>query len=107
MIEITGLWLDEQGGKAAPMRGKLGSAGIAVEVHLSAADNAPTHNLSVEGKLVTGLWLSESKSGVKYLRGVEKAKRRVWLVFRNTHKASANHPDYVLYIDELSVNNAS
>lgn len=45
---------------------------------------------------LTGLWLNETKDGVKYFSGSLGAARVV--IFKNDHKESSKHPDYVLYV---------
>lgn len=48
---------------------------------------------------LTGLWLNETKDGVKYFAG-NLGGGRV-LIFKNKHKEEDKHPDYVMYLAEI------
>ena len=47
---------------------------------------------------IGGLWLKTSKAGNKFMSGsIEiEGKRHQFVVFKNTHKDSDKHPDYVI-----------
>lgn len=45
---------------------------------------------------LTGMWLNESASGEKYMKG--KLNGNDVLLFKNKHKTEDKHPDYVLYL---------
>ena len=55
--------------------------------------------MSESGILVrlTGLWLSESKAGEKYLSGSVSPPSRL-LVLPNAHKQKASDPDYIAFL---------
>lgn len=47
---------------------------------------------------LSGLWLHESKDGMKYFSGSLGRARLV--VFKNNFKKEEKEPDYILYLDE-------
>lgn len=46
---------------------------------------------------IGGLWLQESKNGIKYFSG--KINNQKILIFKNKNKKSDNHPDYLIYTE--------
>lgn len=45
-----------------------------------------------------GLWVNESKSGVKYMTGYMGNLKL--MIFRNNYKKEDNQPDYIMYLAE-------
>lgn len=66
-----------------------------------------TETTSEQGAMLQlgGLWVNESKSGVKYMTGYMGNLKL--MIFRNNFKKEDNQPDYVMYLAEKPRNNES
>ena len=49
---------------------------------------------------LSGLWLNESKKGIKYFSGSNDGKK--YTIFKNTYKEKDSQPDYNLYVQPLN-----
>ena len=50
---------------------------------------------------ICGLYINEDKDGKQYLSGKTQDKTKRYSLFTNNYKETDNHPDWVLYEEDL------
>ena len=61
--------------------------------------------MSEKKQSIGALWGHESRNGAKYLSGVIEVGSVKWdiVIFKNTFKQEAKHPDYRIFLSEPKV----